>query len=269
MDVIMTRQLEEITSKALEEGVAKGTRKVISTHLGTWGRFCKAVGVDTATIGAVEREREEVTQPDWKRSRYSGHVRGIHCLLSGKEKEMQRAKFSRVRRTDHYLGTIPLRSEEGQKTRLISRRNRRVRLKRVIKGLRKMCPTKRLVRKPILQHHLRSVKQALDLAGNQTHRVAWALWITQWQGVLWSSDLIKRDADKGEPWVPTRETHRGRVTVDVGRDSDGRKTGGRLTLRLKPNKMNQAGETTGENFHRGLQPAGFVGGRGNSANAKQ
>lgn len=117
-----------------------------------------------------------------------------------------------------------------------------VRLKRVIKGLRKMCPTKKLVRKPILQHHLRAVRGKLDLKSNQMHRVIWALWLTQWQEVLRSSDLIKRDDDKNLPWLPDKETQRGRITADMGRDTEGRTTGAQLSLKLKPHKTNQTGE---------------------------
>lgn len=51
MDFIMTRQLEAITTKALEEGIAKGTKKAMTTHLLAWGRFCKAVGVKNDTLG--------------------------------------------------------------------------------------------------------------------------------------------------------------------------------------------------------------------------
>lgn len=36
----------------------------------------------------------------------------------------------------------------------------------------------------------------------------------------------------------------GRLSADMGRDAEGRATGARLTLKLKPNKTNQAGETT-------------------------
>lgn len=53
LDVIMARKLEEITSRALEEGIAKGTRKVMNTHLAAWRRFCKAVGIDEDAFGAI------------------------------------------------------------------------------------------------------------------------------------------------------------------------------------------------------------------------
>lgn len=60
MDMILIRQLEDIASRALE-GVAKGTRKVMSTHLSAWRRFCRTVGVDEETFGAIGKECEEVT----------------------------------------------------------------------------------------------------------------------------------------------------------------------------------------------------------------
>lgn len=51
MEIILTRQLEDITSRALEEGLAKGTRTVMITHLTAWRRFCTTVGVDEETFG--------------------------------------------------------------------------------------------------------------------------------------------------------------------------------------------------------------------------
>jgi hypothetical protein len=57
-------------------------------------------------------------------------------------------------------------------------------LQKVSRGLHKKSPSgKRPLRMPILQHHLRAIRSELDLVGNAKHRVYWALWLCQWQGV--------------------------------------------------------------------------------------
>lgn len=50
-------------------------------------------------------------------------------------------------------------------------------LKAVITRLRRISPSPVLKRRPILQFHLRAVRAWLQLASNQLHRVAWALWL--------------------------------------------------------------------------------------------
>lgn len=63
LGVIMTRQLEEITSRELEEGIAKGTRKVLNTQLAAWGRFCQGnmVSIDEDAFGAITERCGDVT----------------------------------------------------------------------------------------------------------------------------------------------------------------------------------------------------------------
>ena len=57
-------------------------------------------------------------------------------------------------------------------------------LQKVSRGLHKKSPSgKRPARMPILQHHLRAIRSALDLEDNALHRAYWALWLSQWQGV--------------------------------------------------------------------------------------
>lgn len=65
----------------------------------------------------------------------------------------------------------------------------------------------------------------MDLKDNRLHKAFWALWLTQWQGVLRSSDLIKKQRDARRPWIADRETHRGRLAVDTARDLHGRVIG--------------------------------------------
>lgn len=83
----------------------------------------------------------------------------------------------------------------------------------------------------------------MEHEGNQVHRVFWALWLCQWQGVLRSGDIIRDAKDKRRGWEPERDTHRGRLSVDIGRDVVGRVLCARIKLSLKPTKNDQAGES--------------------------
>ena len=54
----------------------------------------------------------------------------------------------------------------------------------LLKGLHKFNPRPKPRRKPILAQHLRAIREELDLNGNHLRRTLWALWLTQWQGVM-------------------------------------------------------------------------------------
>lgn len=218
-DVIMTRQLEDIASRALEEAVAKGTRWIMNTHLSAWTRFCGTVGVDEETFGPIGIGCEEVTLSQ------VGREVGILALFAAyivcyPERKNEEVSHNSVAYAEQVIGSVRSHyaTKKGRRPGLYGDGTRRIRLKRVAKGLRKMCSTKRLVRKPILQHHLRAVRRKLDLIGSQTPRIIWALLLTQLQGVLRSGDLIKKEEKKELPCVPGNQTHRRRFLVDMGRD---------------------------------------------------
>lgn len=88
---------------------------------------------------------------------------------------------------------------------------------------------------------MRAVKGVLNLE-TQSHRVLWALWLTQWQGVLRAGDLIRVRGEEGRAWLPERDTHRARVAVTVARNALGQAIGAGLKLTLKPTKTDRAGE---------------------------
>lgn len=119
-------------------------------------------------------------------------------------------------------------------------------LPQLLKGLRKMYPSDRPVRLPILQQHLRRVQALLDLEGSPYHRVLWAFWLTCWQGVCRCSDLIRGKKVPGRgPWSAERDTSRASLTSSVVSPPDA-PAYVRLTLRMKPNKTNPTAETAQE-----------------------
>ena len=102
----------------------------------------------------------------------------------------------------------------------------------------------------------------LDLQNNGYHKALWALWLTQWQGLLRSSDLIKKKREAQVPWDPRIETHRGRLSMEVAKDLQNRILGPRIKLLLKPNKTDQAGtENTVKTFIVDAKPGSLSAGQ--------
>mmetsp|Transcript_11659 Transcript_11659/g.19798 ORF Transcript_11659/g.19798 Transcript_11659/m.19798 type:complete len:168 (+) Transcript_11659:111-614(+) len=76
-------------------------------------------------------------------------------------------------------------------------------LKLINKSLHKLAPSGvRAPRLPILQCHLRTVKSRLDLVGSAYHRTLWAFFLTCWQGVCRSGDLLGAPSG-APPLIPT------------------------------------------------------------------
>lgn len=67
---------------------------------------------------------------------------------------------------------------------------------KVIKGLSKFSPQIKQYRMPILQSHLRLIKSYLDINNKHSDRTVWALWLTQWQGVMRCGDLLRSSGCK-------------------------------------------------------------------------
>lgn len=66
--------------------------------------------------------------------------------------------------------------------------------------------------------HLRAMLSVLDLAGRKRNCALWALWLTQWQGVLRCVELFLRKKSGRGAWDPATETHRARIAVVIDRD---------------------------------------------------
>jgi hypothetical protein len=118
-------------------------------------------------------------------------------------------------------------------------------LKLISRSLHKLAPSGvRAPRLQILQCHLRAIKPLLDLAGNAYHRTLWAFFLTCWQGVCRSGDLLRGKKGRGRTqWNPALDTHLGRLSVEAVRAPDGIITRRRrIILALKPTKTDPTGE---------------------------
>lgn len=116
------------------------------------------------------------------------------------------------------------------------------RIRCVAKGLRVIAPASLTEKKPVLQYHLRAIKEQMNLSKNGFHRVCWSAWLMQWQGVLRSGDLIRSKGGSRRSWAAHLDTHRDLLEVGVARGLDGRPVGAGFKLRLKPTKTDRSGE---------------------------
>ena len=113
-------------------------------------------------------------------------------------------------------------------------------VKRMMKSLHKRAPSERNNKLPLLQHHLRALKQRLDLAGSAHDRCLWHLVVSAWQGVLRLGDLIQGKRVQNAPWKPEEQTTLSRFRLEPSVHSP---SGRCYALRLKPRqKTDQTGE---------------------------
>lgn len=118
-------------------------------------------------------------------------------------------------------------------------------LKCVYNGLAKLAPTQKSHHLPILQKHLRKVRETIDLE-DATYRAFWAPCLTQWQGVCRRSDLLFSAAEKSRAWQAETDGHCGMVYIESLSAEKSfwfiqRRTRC-VRLWMKPSKMNTAGE---------------------------
>lgn len=109
------------------------------------------------------------------------------------------------------------------------------------KGLSKVAPSQEKPRLPVLQYHMRAVRRTMDLKDNQLDRVLWALWCTQFQGVLQASDLIRPVTEKPRDWDPSLYTNRERVIFNRIRGESHAEGNMRMEISLKPIKNDHTG----------------------------
>lgn len=114
-------------------------------------------------------------------------------------------------------------------------------LPQVFKGLRKIHPSKKTQHTPVMADHMRQIKRTLDLSNLRDANVC-ALWLSQWQGVLRASDILRPSMDQKRSWNPKRDTHLARFSWEKVDDVEMPGYKWRLRWVLRPNKTNQSGD---------------------------
>jgi hypothetical protein len=225
-------QLVSMRFVSRSNGVAPNTAAKYASELRFFGEFCAVAHVDPALFGAAGTlpadEEEAVLE-----------LFALYCAhfprASGKKHNTGDYAGSCVHAVRDYASSVHARPVCTPIPRG---------LELTLRGLRKQFPCgQRAPRFPILQHHLRAVLRRLRRS-DPRHRVLRAFYLCCWQLVCRSGDLIrgKKIKGAGSTWDPSRETHIGRVSVEMVRDGAGRAVAKRVSLRLKPGKTDPEGK---------------------------
>lgn len=225
--------------QALDVSYAPATKAVQKTHLAYWYDFCKVAQMSPHTCFSANIFAADTAALAAEANILSAFLAFIVIHPRGKKAHNTAAYALQILSTVRAFFADAISRRPGIALNGASAGN----LKAVVTGLRRVSPSPVLRRKPILQFHLRAIRARLQLRTNHLHRVAWALWLTQWQGCLRAGDLLRGKKGGAFAWCPAKDTHRGRVSVGIAHDTGGRVIGAGLTLRLKPTKTDMAGES--------------------------
>lgn len=233
--------LQQSVGAAIDLGRSDGTHIAKRSHMAYWKAFKEETGMDTSTFYI----------PTWgsQRGEFTARQRENEILACFAAYVVHRPRrIGKGRNTGAYarLVVASIRScfaeEVGRQPGTNARHFSSTVLGPLFKGLEKFSPSPQQYRLPILQQHLRLIRKHLDVEGSHEDCTLWALWLTQWQGVLRSGDLIKSGGHARSNWNPETCTHRGRVTTDVIVEEGALQGRIRVSLELKPTKTDQAGE---------------------------
>ena len=112
----------------------------------------------------------------------------------------------------------------------------------MMKALRKRAPSRKRKRFPILTHHLRALRERLNM-NDPRDRAFWTLVLCAWQGVRRIGDLIMGDASKSKhkdrTWDPAMQTTVSRLRRVSSAIAP---AGSTFVLLLKPTKTDPSGE---------------------------
>ena len=233
------QELAEFVAMMRENGHAGTTRTSYSSMDSFFSCFCVETGIDYEAFGASEAKGglseadEDVVLAMF----------GVYVVKYPRiEKEANTGDYAAS-----CISAVRSACEKRHGRRPGTDARRTTMLALVLKGLRKLYPSGARLRHPILQQHLRLVRDHLDLAGNQFHRTLWAFWLTCWQGVCRCGDLIRSKGDRRAAgnWSPKRDLHRGSMRSELVQPPRG-ESYVRITLRMKPDKTHTVGDVVQE-----------------------
>jgi len=223
--------MQTIMNKSISPTQVRKKRSSINK----WKRFCNVVELDEEKFGSVlsnnPAEMQELITIEGEILSAFAAYSFSETTKAGRETVLKNTVDRDLNNVKEHLfskwGRMPGHQQNGKMT---------MQLTMMLRGIERMQRPPEDPRLPILQQHLRAVKSKLDLKNSKAHRVLWALWLTQWQGSLRSSDLIRPENDVNRTWKPMWDSHRGRIRVEMLHNARGKQLGIALVLTLKPLK---------------------------------
>lgn len=231
----------DLLRPALEASLTEGTKKQKASLLRYWSMFCVTFSVDMVTFGKLPTRNDNVTKEAVRRECMilSGFASYAVAYPRKSKQRYNSAAYaeravSAVRSYyEHMHGRVP---GAGNGVDFTST------LRGVTRGLRKLYPTAQTMRVPLLADDRRAIRGVMDCS-KLLDITFWALWASQWQGVMRSSDILRPTTDKDRKWMPSKDTHVGRILWEPVNPNGYRGCKTQMLWRLKPSKTDQAGET--------------------------
>jgi hypothetical protein len=242
----LVAELLELKATLNQEALAPRTFQNHETSWRAWLEFCHHVGLDQDAFGTIPASQPGPTAIQL------ADENDILCLFAifvvfypmRVGQEMNRAKTA-----ENYLGAVRVQYEPRLGRRpgapMPGVNSYASSVKRVFRALHKRAPSERNNSFPLLQHHLRALKRRLNLEGSAHDRCFWHVVLSAWQGVLRLGDLIQGKRERGQPWVPAKQTTLSRFRREESIHSPSKKC---YVLKLKPTKTDQAEEEGWESY---------------------
>lgn len=179
--------MRSIVADALKSSLADSSRVTCDSHLRFWQDFCAIAGLDEETCFAYDDSLVNLEVIKAEADLLCAFM-GYIVAFPRRRKQSNSGLYAR-----QVLSTVLSFYEDriGRKPGCNAAGRQMHKIRCVAKGLRVLAPASKSSKVPVLQFHLRAIRSQLDLENNLLHRVCWAAWLMQWQGVLRSGDLIR------------------------------------------------------------------------------
>jgi hypothetical protein len=239
-------ELLELKATLAEEALAPRTHQNHETSWRAWLEFCRHVGVDQDTFGSILPSQ---TAPTPLQLADENDVLSLFAIFVVFYPMRVGQEMNRASTAENYLGAVRVQYEPRLGRRpgapLPGANSYATSVRRTLRALHKRAPSERNNKLPLLQHHLRALKQRLDLENSADDRCFWHLVLTAWQGVLRLGDLIQGKRERDRPWVPAKQTTLSRFRREQSTHSP---SGWCFVLKLKATKTDQAEEEGWESY---------------------
>lgn len=228
--------LRELAQAARDLGRSDGTHSVRTSHLDYWEEFLRESKTGVSGFGNCDwiSKEDELTS-----RRYENDILSCFATFVVHRPRISRKKRNSATYAKAVVGNVRKHFEEesGRAPGSDSEHFYSRVLGPLFRGLEKFSPIKEQPRMPILQQHLRLIRENLNLSGSQQDPTLWALWLTQWQGLLRNGDLLSGGHFNKKVWDSELLTHRERLTCEVvaeQRDFQGMRRYQLLWCKTKP-----------------------------------
>lgn len=233
------KAMMRLIEPALKAKNAEGTKKKKVSCISYWTTFCAAYGLDAERYGRPlpgdgERRTLIVQEEMEMLAGFAGYV-VMYPIQKGKS-------HNSVAHAERSVGVVKAyyRGKNGRTPGSGAETSFDYYIKDALRGLAKVYPTDCMKRAPLLADQMREIRRTMNLQ-DLKEATMWAPWVSQWQGVLRGSDILRRPEDKRKPCDKDKATHMGRLSWERIDPKENHGCEVRLRWFMKPSKTDQTG----------------------------